>query len=260
MTTEQTYMDFPRLTHEGKYGVVYDYAITEDGGLYYASIVGSRQMCEGIAAALLDSGRRNNKSVYLATPTDGSDGVFNTSKLVHVAHNTVGAMRRITRKVQGTRLFEVVLLSNLVKWDYNYAHIQRKNALEEKDDSEYEKNQQELALRRFVLLADEEESEHDTARRWFAYLPKRVSEPMLAEWAVPLWEYCSETGTGMKKLQRLRGSGWLCEPSSEALRGAISDMGHQGRLPLPDSFKAYIAERSTREYDIDYAAMAVAAD
>ena len=177
---------------------------------------------------------------------------------MHIARDTVGAMRRITRKVQGTRVFEVTLLSNLIRWDYNYAHIQRKNALDEQDDSDYEKGQKELALRRFVLLADEGEDEEYTARRWFAYLPKRVSEPMLAEWAMPLWDYCTATDTGIKQLDRLRGKAWLCEPSSEALRAAITEQGHRGRLPLPDNFKEYIAERERHDYAYD--SLALAAD
>ncbi len=257
--SEKTYMDFPRITHDGKYGVLYDYAVTTDGALYYASFVGSRQMCEGIAAAMLDSGRRNSNAIHIISPTDGSNGVFNTSRMVHIAHDTIGAMRRITRNVQGTRVSEVTLISQLVKWNYNYAHLQSKNALEEKEESDFEKAQKDLAMRRFVLLADEDEDEAYTARRWFAYLPKRVSEPMLAEWALPLWDYCTETAeAGVSELKRLRGKGWLCEPSKTALRGAITELGKRGALPLPDNLREYIEQRKSRDY-YPYDNVAVAA-
>ena len=92
------------------------------------------------------------------------------------------------------------------------------------------------ALRRFILLADADEDEERTARRWFAYLPRRVSEPMLAEWAVPLWDYCLSEGKGIEPLTRLRGRAWRCEPTRENLRAAISELGTAGELPLPDDF------------------------
>ena len=72
--------------------------------------------------------------------------------------------------------------------------------------------------------------------RWFGYLPKRVSEPLLAEWARPLWDHCVGTGKGITEMQRLRGRAWLCEPSSEVLRDAIGYLGRSGKLPLPDGF------------------------
>ena len=53
-TQGKTYADFPRITHSGKYGVVFaDAAYTSDGGLYYGSWTGSKQMCRG------HSGRRS---------------------------------------------------------------------------------------------------------------------------------------------------------------------------------------------------------
>ena len=232
---EKSYMDFPRITESGKYAVVYDIAHDENGNLYYCSCVGSKQMCEGIAAALLDNGHRNKNAVYLNTPLNGEDGMWNKSMQVKVASSTIGAMRRVTRKVQGTRVSQVVLFSNLIKWDYNYLHVQKKNALDEKEESDYEKAQRDLSTRRFVLFADPDESEQDTARRWFAYLPKRVSEPLLAEWALPLWDHCVEAGKGVKTLTRMRGKAWLCEPSSTSLRDAISEMGRRGELYLPDN-------------------------
>ena len=105
-------------------------------------------------------------------------------------------MRRITRRVPGTRVWQVVLRSELIRWDYSYAHLQSRNAIEEKDDSDYAKAQAELAQRRFVLMADDDEEPEMTALRWFGYLPMRVSEPLLAEWAQPLWDYCVATGQG----------------------------------------------------------------
>ncbi len=230
------FTDFERVTHKGKYAVLYDIAHDKDGGLYYLSIAGSRQMSEGIAAALLDSGHRNKNTVYLDTPLNGEDGLWNRSTRISVATHTIGAMRRNTRKVQGTRVFQVVLVSNLIKWDYNYAHMQTKAVIDEKDEPDQAKAQKELAQRRFILMADEDEDRTAIAQRWFAYLPKRVSEPMLADWAQPLWDYCVLAKKGIEPLTRLRGKAWLCEPSSEVLRDAIGYLGRSGELPLPDGF------------------------
>lgn len=245
----KTYADFPRITHSGKYGVVFDAAYTSDGGLYYGSWTGSKQMCEGIAAALLDSGRRNKNSVYLVVPLNGEDGVWSKSVQVRIADSTIGAMRRITKRVTGTRVWQVVLRSELIRWDYSYVHLQSKNAIEERDDSDYAKAQSELAQRRFVLMADDDEEPEATTLRWFGYLPKRVSEPLLAEWAQPLWDYCQATGKGITEMQRLRGKAWLCEPSSEVLRAAIGYLGRSGKLLLPDGFP-----EAMRPVEYDFAA------
>ena len=253
-TQGKTYADFPRITHSGKYGVVFDAAYTSNGGLYYGSWAGSKQMCEGIAAALLDSGRRNKNSVYLVVPLNGEDGVWSRSVQVRVDDATIGAMRRITKRVAGTRVWQVVLRSELIRWDYSYAHLQSKNAIEEKDDSDYAKAQAELAQRRFVLMADDDEETEVTAQRWFGYLPKRVSEPLLAEWAQPLWDYCASSGKGITEMERLRGKAWLCEPSSAVLRGAISYLGKRGELWLPENFPI------VADAEEDYAAVAMAAD
>ena len=233
---KRDFTDFERVTHKGKYAVVYDVAHDKDGGLYYLSMAGSRQMSEGIAAALLDRGRRNRNEVYLNTPLNGEDGLWSRSTRIKIATHTIGAMRRITRKVQGTRVAQVVLVSSLLRWDYNYAHIQTRAAIEEKDESDQAKAQKELAQRRFILVADEEDDRAVIAQRWFAYLPKRVSEPMLAEWAQPLWDYCVLAQKGIEPLTRLRGKAWLCEPSSEVLRDAIGYLGRSGNLPLPEGF------------------------
>ena len=141
-------------------------------------------------------------------------------------------MRRITKRVTGTRVWQVVLRSELIRWDYSYVHLQSKNAIEDKDDSDYAKAQAELAHRRFVLMADDDEDPEATALRWFGYLPKRVSEPLLAEWAQPLWDYCVANDKGITEMQRLRGKAWLCEPSSEVLRDAISYLGRSGKAAL----------------------------
>lgn len=249
---EKTYADYPRITHSGKYGVLYDAAYTEDGGLYYGSWTGSKQMCEGIAAALLDSGKRNQNSIYLNLPLDGKDGVWSRSLQVRVAENTVGAMRRKTERVRDTRAWQVVLRSELIRWDYSYVHLQSKNAIEKKDDSEYEKTQADNAQRRFVLMADADEEPFVTAQRWFGYLPKRVSEPLLPEWAQPLWDYCTEEKKGITEMNRLRGRAWLCEPSSDTLRDAISQLGKGGYLELPDFFPGNASDA--------YDAVAIAAD
>ena len=241
---QKDFTDFARLTHSGKYGVVYDVAYSDNGDLYYASMGGPKQMCEGIAAALLDSGKRNKNSVFLNIPLDGENGVWSRSLQVRIADNTIGAMRRKTRKVQGQRAWQVVLSSHLVKWDYNYAHINKKNALEESEDSDYDKGQKELALRRFILMADEGEDPEVTAERWFGFLPMRVSEPLLHEWAKPLWDYCEKRGQGLTKLSRLRGKAWLCEPAPAVLRSAISHLGKKGELYLPDAFPAEMREMS----------------
>lgn len=130
---KRDFTDFERVTHEGKYGVLYDIAHDKEGGLYYLSIAGSRQMCEGIAAALLDGGHRNRNAVYLNTPLNGEEGLWNRSTRIRIARHAIGTMRRITGKVQGTRVSQVALASNLIRWDYNYAHIQSKAFDEEKD-------------------------------------------------------------------------------------------------------------------------------
>ena len=109
-------------------------------------------------------------------------------------------------------------------------HIQTRPAIEGKDESDQAKAQKELAQRRFILMAGDEEDRTVIAQRWFAYLPKRVSEPMLAEWAQPLWDYCVLAEKGIEPLTRLR------EPSSEVLRDAIGYLGRSGKLPLPDGF------------------------
>ncbi len=233
---KREFTDFERITHKGKYAVVYDSAHDRDGGLYYLSMAGSRQMSEGIAAALLDSGHRNRNDVYLNTPLNGENGLWNRSTRISIATHTIGAMRRITRKVQGTRVFQVVLVSSLLRWNYNYAHIETKAVIDERDESDYAKAQKELAQRRFILMADDEEDEAVTAQRWFGYLPGRVSEPMLAEWAQPLWDYCALVKKGIDPLTRQRGKAWLCEPSSEVLRDAIGYLGRSGKLPLPEGF------------------------
>ncbi|MDE2686331.1 MAG: hypothetical protein OXI16_02365 [Chloroflexota bacterium] len=252
----KTYADFPRITHSGKYGVIFDAAYTSDGGLYYGSWTGSKQMCEGIAAALLDGGRRSRNSVYLVVPLNGEDGVWSRSVQVRIADATIGAIRRITKRVPGTRVWQVVLRSELIRWDYSYGHLQSRNAIEQKDDSDYAKAQSELAQRRFVLMADEEEKPEATAQRWFGYLPRRVSEPLLAEWAQPLWDYCVENDKGITEMQRLRGRAWLCEPSSDALWGAISYLGKRGELRLTENFPI-VAEADA---EADYGVVAVAAD
>ena len=126
-------------------------------------------------------------------------------------------------------------------------HLQSKNAIEQKDDSDYAKAQAELAQRRFVLMADDDEEPEATALRWFGYLPKRVSEPLLAEWAQPLWDYCVASDRGITEMRRLRGRAWLCEPSSEVLRDTIGYLGRSGKLPLPDGFPEAM---EPVEYDI----------
>ena len=232
----KTYMDFPRIMHGGKYAVVFDAAFKDDGGLYYGSWTGSRQMCEGIAAAMLDSGKRNTNVIYLNMPIGVESDGWSKSTQVQIAPETIGAMRRITRRVQGTRVWQVVLMSKLIAWDYNYAHIQKKNAIEEDDDSEHALATRDLEQRRFVLMAEDDEDTEVTARRWFGYLPRRVNEPLLLEWALPLWDYCVESSKGISKLNRLRGQAWFCEPSSSALREAVSKLGKAGLLYLPDTF------------------------
>ena len=82
------FTDFERVTHKGKYAVLYDIAHDKDGGLYYLSMAGSRQMSEGIAAALLDSGHRNKNTVYLDTPLNGEDGLWNRSTRISIAPGT----------------------------------------------------------------------------------------------------------------------------------------------------------------------------
>ena len=227
------FQDFSEITHTGKYAVVYDLARDADGGLFYLSMVGSRQMTEGIAAALLDSGHRNKNAVYLNEPLDGENGLWKKTTTVKIAPDTIGAMRRVTRRVQNTRVWQVVLYSKLMQWDYNYAHVQTKSAIEDEDKTDYAKAQQELALRRFILYGDTDEEEAATARRWFAYMPRRVSEPLLEEWAEPLWKYCLNARKGIKPLISLKGRAWLCEPARDSLREAIGYLGRSGELPLP---------------------------
>ena len=103
-------------------------------------------------------------------------------------------------------------------------------------------------------MADDDDDPELTALRWFGYLPKRVSEPLLAEWAQPLWDYCLANDKGITGMQRLRGKAWLCEPSSEALRGAISCLGKRGELRLPENFPV------VADCEEDYGAVAAAAD
>ena len=48
-------------------------------------------------------------------------------------------------------------------------------------------------------------------------------------------------------MNRLRGQAWLCEPSSETLRDAISHLGKGGYLELPPtSFRAAHTTHTTR--------------
>ena len=151
-------------------------------------------MTEGIAAALLDSGKRNKQDVNLQLP-HGNDSTlaWRKSQRVKVADHAFGTMRRIVKKVQGTRVFQTVLVSQLTRWDYNYSHINEKSKIgDDSESSEHQQKQDDADKRRFVLLADDGEDLEYTARRWFAYLPRRVNEPMLAEWALPLWHYCTE--------------------------------------------------------------------
>ena len=225
----------PQIVHTGKYGVVYDIA-HNNGDIYYASIVGPRLMTDGIAAALLDSGKRNKQDVYLKEPVDGEGGAFwQRSVRVRIASDAFGSMRRITRKVLGTRVYQTVLVSQLVRWDYNYAHIKAKAETDE-DVTEEKKMRDESDKRRFVLLVDGDESVERKARRWFGFLPRRVSEPLLAEWAVPLWEYCVSKEKGITPMTRFRGEAYLCEPTPGNLRDAITELGMSGALPLPANF------------------------
>ena len=251
MNGKKDISQLPQALHTGKYAVVYDIAHS-DGALYYISMVGPRQMSEGIAAALLDSGSRNNQEVYLRMPIDDEDASLRqTSVRIKIADAAVGTMKRSVRPVAGTRIWQTVLVSQLARWDYNYAHIQAKSEVSKDEGrSEFQRAQEEAALRRFILLADADEDEERTARRWFAYLPRRVSEPMLAEWAVPLWDYCLSEGKGIKPVTRLRGRAWHCDPTRENLRDAISELGTAGELPLPDNFPTAPA----------YNAYAIAAD
>ena len=237
MNDKKEFSQLPQILHTGKYAVVYD-IVHADGVLYYLSMVGPRQMSEGIAAALLDSGNRNKQEVYLKMPIDNEEASLRqTSIRIRIADDAVGSMKRAVRKVAGTRVWQTVLASQLARWDYNYAHIQAKSEVSKDEErSEYQRAREEAALRRFILLADADEEEERTARRWFAYLPRRVSEPMLAEWAVPLWDYCLSEGKGIEPLTRLRGRAWRCEPTRENLRAAISELGTAGELPLPDDF------------------------
>ncbi|MXY45861.1 MAG: hypothetical protein F4Y44_02530 [Chloroflexi bacterium] len=237
MNGKKEFSQLPQVLHTGKYAVVYDIAHA-NGSLYYLSMVGPRQMSEGIAAALLDSGKNNKQDVYLQMPIEEEESSLRqTSMRIKIADNAVGTMKRTVRKVAGTRVWQTVLISQLVRWDYNYAHIQAKSEVSKDEErSEHERAQEEAALRRFVLLADADEDEERTASRWFAYLPRRVSEPMLAEWAVPLWDYCLSEGKGIEPMTRLRGRAWRCEPTRENLREAISELGAAGELWLPSSF------------------------
>ncbi len=230
--------DFPTISHTGKYAVVYDIARDNDGGLFYLSMVGSRQMTEGIAAALLDSGHRNKNVVQLHKPIVGENGRWKMTTTVKIATETIGAMRRVTRRVQNARVWQVVLYSKLMQWDYNYAHVQMKSAIESEDMSDHAKAQEELSLRRFVLYGHADEEEAATARRWFAYMPRRVSEPLLEEWAEPLWKYCLNARKGIKPLISLRGQAWLCEPASDSLREAVGYLGRAGELHVPGSYDA----------------------
>ena len=248
--------ELPQITHTGKYAVVYDVA-HKKGALYYLSMVGSRQMTEGIAAALLDSGKRNKQDVNLQLPDEGegksSARVWRKSQRVKVADHAFGTMRRIVRKVQGTRVFQTVLVSQLARWDYNYSHITAKSEIaDDSETSEHKQVQEEADKRRFVLLADSDEDIEYTARRWFAYLPRRVNEPMLADWAVPLWEHCNATDKGISEISRLRGNAWLCEPTRENLRDAITELGSAGNLALPSDFPDYLGDGAYEmpEYDV----------
>ena len=237
MNGKKDFSRLPQVLHTGKYAAVYDIAHA-GGDLYYLSMVGPRQMSESIAAALLDAGRNNKQDVYLKTPIDEEESSLRqTSVRIKIAGNAVGTMKRIVRKVAGTRVWQTVLFSQLARWDYNYAHIQAKSELSRDEErTDYQKAQEEAALRRFILLADEDEDEVRTARRWFAYLPRRVSEPMLTEWAPPLWDYCLSEGKGIEPMTRLRGRAWRCEPTRENLRDSIAALGMAGRLPLPENF------------------------
>ena len=134
MNGKKDFSRLPQVLHTGKYAAVYDIAHA-DGDLYYLSMVGPRQMSEGIAAALLDAGRNNKQDVYLKMPIDDEELLpRQTSVRVRIADNAVGTMKRTVRKVAGTRVWQMVLLSQLARWDYNYAHIQAKSELS-KDES-----------------------------------------------------------------------------------------------------------------------------
>ena len=237
MNGKKGFSRLPQVIHTGKYAAVFDIAHA-DGELYYLSLVGPRQMSEGIAAALLDAGRNNKQDVYLKMPIyDEESSLRQTSVRVRIADNAVGTMKRTVCKVAGTRVWQTVLISQLARRDYNYAHIQAKSEMSKDEErTEYQKAQEEAALRRFVLLADKGEDEERTAGRWFAYLPRRVSEPMLTEWALPLWGYCLSEGKGIEPMTRLRGRAWRCELTRQNLRDAISALGVMGRLPLPENF------------------------
>lgn len=232
---KKSFSELPLVTHKGKYAVVYDIA-HDNGSLYYLSMVGPRQMLDGIGAALLDSGKRNSEEVFMRTPPENGEKLaFAPYSFLNIAGEAVGTMKRITRKVAGTRVYQTILISQLARWDYNYAHIKAKSEVSD-EQTDYQKAQAEDARRRFVLLADNDEPIERTARRWFAYLPRRVDEPLLAEWALPLWEHCLSSNRGITPMTRFRGDAWLCEPTSANLRDSVTELGRRGELPLPADF------------------------
>ena len=222
--------DVVLIRHLHKYAFVHNLVYHDgyEGGLYYVSMHGSAQMCRGIMAALVSKNNKNS-----ATLESYSGDRFSQKSALVIAPNAVGTMKMKGLSLAG-RVREFVLVSKLLAWDYDYAEQRKKMKDEEEKLTPEEGLKMRKALCRFVLMADDDESEYDIAQRWIRYVALRWRDAFHMDWAYTLWEYCSETrARGVRPLTALKGRAWLCEPEQSVMRDAVRELGVRGLLERP---------------------------
>lgn len=256
--------DFTRISHRGKTAVVHDFAVSRFGDLFYLAMCGPQGVVNGIFAALVNNGEHNVEVVNILPGTDfansdsrgdlGGQGV--DAFRVRIPNFAVGSMKKDTQTFAdhktGRNLRAVYLYTEMIRADYDYRHVERHTAEKKNEMTKEALRLNALDLARFVLLRNvgKNETDAELAARWYGFLTRRLDDPLHGSWALPLFEHCLANGVGVRKLVRLRGDGYLCEPDRDEMRKAVCELGKAGRLLIPDDQADRLAlETVAREPD-----------
>ena len=182
------------------------FALDDDEGLWFLSMVGPQNALKAICAALL---KQPPEAAWLI---EGVEGAFTGEyRKCVVPYETVGTWTTQSIRLPGTGGYHAMLVTRLAEYAY-----ERKDASSDR-------------LATFLLLSHDEE---EAPSLHYRSLDRRVSLPLHPGWAQWLWD----RGLGNDEVQPLDSHGilaWLCCPDQDALRTDLSDAVEAGELRAP---------------------------
>lgn len=198
------------ITVSGWSATVDGFALSADNELYFLSMLGAHTSLKAIWAGLLKHppARAWLQPGILGVDSDEGGGTgLGEYRECYVPYETWGTWTTRLTRLPSTRGWHAMAYTRLGEYD---------NSKES-----------------FLLLPRDSDNEREL---YYRYLNRRMTLPMLPEWADYLWKW-GEQVEEIETLESIGTRAYWCTPSKELLQLAISDGIAHGQLEIPKSQK-----------------------